>query len=190
MCPTPIGRLHTRVAIIALPAVLGAILWLITGREDWLVLIGVYLLLGVALDTAVYAWVIHWQPPWMTFVLALFELGLLYVLAQILELNLTTAEAIIFYWAAWLLAIWTKIVILPLVSLTYLESAGEFRRVEWSIPESQVPLPVGAVPEAEATAGLGPVLREASGVHAALPKRLPSPSAIHEVPAAMQAGGS
>ena len=47
MCPTPIGRLHTRVASIVLgPAVLGLILTLITGHLDWIVLVGVYLLLG------------------------------------------------------------------------------------------------------------------------------------------------
>ena len=73
MCPTPIGRIHTRVAILFLPALLGTILSLATGRPDWIVLIGVYLMLGVALDAGVYAWVIRYQPPWMTFVLAVFE---------------------------------------------------------------------------------------------------------------------
>ncbi len=52
MCPTPVGRIHTRVSTLLLPALLGFALWLIDGRLDWLVLIGVYLLLGVALDTA------------------------------------------------------------------------------------------------------------------------------------------
>ena len=186
MCPTPIGRVHTRVAILVLPALLGVILSLVTGREDFIVLIGIYLLLGVALDAGVYSWALKYQPPWMTFVLALFEFGLLYVLAHVLKLNLSNWEAVWFYWVSWLLAIWTKIVILPLASLTYLESAGEFRRVEWSIPESQVPLQI-AVSAEEAKAGPGPLVREASGVHAALPKRLPGPSAVHEVPTEMQA---
>ena len=44
-----------------------------------------------------------------------------------------------FYFAAWLLAIFTKIVVLPNLSLTYLESAGEFRTTEWSIPPSRHP---------------------------------------------------
>jgi hypothetical protein len=185
MCPTPIGRVHTRVSILVLPAILGTILSIVTGREDWIVLIGVYLLLGIALDAGVYSWVVKYQPPWMTFVLALFEFGLLYVLAHVLELKLSNWEAVWFYWVSWLLAIFTKIVILPLASLTYLESAGEFRRIDWSIPESQVPLSVIASEE-DAKGGPGPLVREASGVHASLPKRLPSPSAIHEVPAGMQ----
>ena len=51
-------------------------------------------------------------------------------------------EATIFYWACWVLAARIKIVILPIISLTYLESAGEFRRVQWSLPLEQVALPV------------------------------------------------
>jgi hypothetical protein len=171
-----------------LPAILATILSLITGREDWIVLIGVYLLVGIALDTGVYSWVVKYQPPWMTFVLTLFEFAIIYVLAHVLKLNLTNWEAVALFWASWLLAVFTKIVILPLASLTYLESAGEFRRIDWSIPESQVPLSVIASEE-EAKAGPGPIVREASGVHAALPKKLPSPSAIHEVPVTMQGGG-
>src|SRR3954453_22594425 len=100
MCPTVIGRVHSRVATIVLPAVLGLILSLVTGREDWIVLIGVYLLLGIALDAGAYSWALRYQPPWMTFVLALFEFALLYVLAHILKLNLTNWEAVGLYWAS------------------------------------------------------------------------------------------
>jgi hypothetical protein len=149
MCPTTIGRIHTRVAIIAfLPALLGVALSLLTQNASWIALIGIYLLLGVALDSLVYSWAIRYQPPWMTFVLALVELGILYVIATQVDLDLSAVEAIGFYWVAWLLAIWTKIALLPLVSLTYLESAGEFRRIEWSIPPSMQPVPVfSSVPE-------------------------------------------
>jgi len=183
MCPTPLGRVHTRVAILVLPAILGVVLSILTGRPDWIVLIGVYLLLGVALDTGLYSWLLKYQPPWMTFVLALGEFGLLYVLAQVLELNLSPAEAIIFYWVSWLLAIFTRITLLPLFSLTYLESAGEFRRIQWSLPPTQVSLPVLAS-AAEALQGPGPVLRSASGVHRAPLEKLPSPSGLHAVPPA------
>jgi pSer/pThr/pTyr-binding forkhead associated (FHA) protein len=165
MCPTTLGRIHTRVATLAfLPALLGLILWAATGKSDWLKLLGIYLLLGVALDVLVYAWAIKYQPPWMTFVLAVAELGLLYALARVLDIHLTTLEAIGFYWASWLLAIGTKIVVLPIVSLTYLESAGEFRRDEWSIPPELELMPIlptaagdehGAVVEA-ASRGLHP----------------------------------
>ena len=178
MCPTPIGRVHTRVASLTLPALLAVVLSLITGREDWIVLIGVYLVLGVALDTAAYPWLLRYQPPWMTFVLALAEFGMLYVLADVLKLELSPAEAIIFYWVAWSLAAITKVVILPIASLTYLESSLEFRRPEWSIPAPQESLPVIAaadVPEA------GSVIREASGAHAAPLELHPGPSGVHQV---------
>ena len=76
--------------------------------------------------------------------------GILLVISQIIGntadgglTNVGIGEAVIFYWICWILAIpLTKVVLLPLFSLTYLESAGEIRRIEWSIPESQVPLPV------------------------------------------------
>ena len=118
------------------PAVLGLILTLITGHLDWIVLVGVYLLMGVVLDTCVYPFVLKYQPPWMTFVLALAECGLLLAITQLLEgfPNISVLEATIFYWACWVLAAIVKIVILPIISLTYIESAGEFRRVEWSLP--------------------------------------------------------
>ncbi len=181
MCPTPIGRVHTRVAILVGPAILGLILSIVTGRPDWIVLIGVFLLLGVFLDACVYSWLLKYQPPWMTGVLALAEFGLLYVLAQLLELNLSPAEAIIFYWVSWVLATATRIALLPLASLTYIESAGEFRRIEWSIPPVQAPLPILISPEA-AQAGPGPLVRSASGVHAVPLEPLPSPSGVHQIP--------
>ncbi len=190
MCPTPTGRIHTRTAAIFLPALLGVILSLITGHWDWLALIGIYYVMGIFLDTAVYSWLFRFQPPWMTVVLAIAELGLLLVLSQVIAQsndggglsNIQIWEAIVFYVAAWILAIpITKVVLLPLLSLTYLESAGEIRRTEWSIPESQVPLPVLAS-GAEAKRGPGPVVREASGVHAKPLPQLPSPSGVHRLP--------
>src|SRR5918997_180224 len=191
MCPTPTGRIHTRTATIVLPALLGLILSLITGHWDWLVLVGVYYLLGVFLDTAVYSWLLKYQPPFVAVVLALSEFGLLLVLANLLNdasgaeqgaLNdIAVWEAAWFFWACWILASLTKIVILPIASLTYIESAGEFRRTEWSVPPPLEALPILAS-SAEAKAGPGPVIREASGVHARPLEPLPSPSGVHRLP--------
>lgn len=188
MCPTPTGRIHTRSAIIWAPALLGLILSLITGQPDWIVIIGIYFLMGITLDTLVYSWAFKYQPPWMTFLLAVGEWGILLVLVGLLNdasdgklPNVSVLEASIFYWVSWILAIWTKVVILPLISLTYLESAGEFRRIQWSIPPQNVAVPVLASTE-EAKAGPGPVVREASGAHARPLEPLPSPSGVHSVP--------
>ena len=84
MCPTPTGRIHTRTATIILPALFGLIVSLVTGHFDWLALIGIYYIQGIFLDTAVYSWLFRFQPPWMTFVLAIAELGLLLVTSQII----------------------------------------------------------------------------------------------------------
>jgi hypothetical protein len=179
MCPTLVGRIHSRVASLVLPAALGIVLSLVTGREDWIVLIGVLLLLGTALDTLVYTWLIRYQPPWLTGVVGLAELGFLFVLAHLLELHLTDLEAIVFYLVSWSLATATRIALFPTFSLTYLESAGEFRRIEWSIPAPQEQLPVYASPAD--TGSAGPVLRAASGVHAVPLEPKPGLSGVHEV---------
>jgi hypothetical protein len=127
---------------------------------------------------------LKYQPPWVGFVLALSEFGLLLVLAGILNdragglSHVSIPEAAVFFWACWILAALTKIVVLPIASLTYVESAGEFRRTEWSIPPPLEPLPILAS-SAEAKAGPGPVIREASGVHARPLEPLPSPSGVH-----------
>src|SRR3954452_8312357 len=188
MCPTPTGRIHTRTATFVPPTVLGLVLSLVTGHWDWLVLVGVYYLLGTFLDTAVYSWLLKYQPPGVAIVLALSEFGLLLVLAGILNdqsggglSHIAVWEAAWFFWACWILAALTKIVILPIASLTYIESAGEFRTTEWSVPPPLEALPILAS-SAEAKAGPGPVIREASGVHAPPLEPLPSPSGVHRVP--------
>jgi hypothetical protein len=187
MCPTPIGRLHTRTAIFAGPALIGLVFSLVSGHWDWLVLVGVYFMLAIFLDSAIYPWLLKWQPPWMGGVLAIAEFGLLLVLASILNdktgglHNISIGEAIWFYWLCWVVAAVTKIVVLPIASLTYVESAAEFRTTEWSVPPPLEPLPILASSE-EAKAGPGPVLREASGVHAKPLEPLPSPSGVHRLP--------
>jgi hypothetical protein len=186
MCPTVLGRVQTRVAILIPPAILGAILSLVFDTPGFVTIIGVYLLLGVALDAGLYSWVIKWQPPWLTFVLAIGEFILMYILAMVLKLGLEPWAAVVWFWVAWTLAIWTKIVILPLISLTWIENAGEFRSTGWSIPTEQEPLPAAGTLTAPPVAAAGPpaLAREFSAVRE-VPQELrsvPSPSGVYRRP--------
>ena len=158
------------------------ILSLATGKAGWIVLIGVYLLLGVALDTGFYPFVIRWQPPWLTFVLALGEFVLLYVLSQVLEIGLSPVEAIVFYWVSWAIAITTKIVVLPILSLGWIENAGEFRATGWAVVAQQAPVPAAAV--AAVPAEPPPLAREFAA-ESELPRAVreaPSPSTVDAIP--------
>ena len=130
MCPTVLGRVETRTFTLIGPALLGLILWLVTGNEGFLVLIGILLLEGVALDTAFYPYVIKWQPPWLTFVLAIGEFVILYTLAQVLDVGVKPVDAVWFYWVSWVMANWTKIVVFPIISLSWIENVGYCGRGE------------------------------------------------------------
>jgi len=195
MCPTVLGRVQTRVAILIPGAILATILSLVTHNEGWIVTVGIYLLMGVALDTLVYPYLIKWQPPWLTFLLAVGEFFILYVLVKTLKPGHAPYgdpnnffsfgndwRPILLYWVVWLMAITTKIVILPLVSLSWIENGGEFRRVGWSVAPEYQTLPVLAAIEPSSAGGLA---REFSSMHA-VPEaaELARPlSAVHQVPA-------
>ena len=189
MCPTVLGRVQTRVAILVGPAILAVMLSLVTENEGWIVTIGVYLLVGVALDTIFYPRVIRWQPPWLTFLLALTEFVLVFMLVTVLQpgrpgfgdpdalVGSADVKVIVFFWVSWLLAILTKIVVLPIVSLSWLENGGEFRVTGWSVQPEAEPLPLvaAATPEAASTR----LVRELSAVHDRPVERRPPLSGVH-----------
>ncbi len=183
MCPTPLGRIQTRTFVLIGPAILGVVLSLLTGNEGWIVLIGIYLLMGITLDILFYPRVIKWQPPWLTFLLAVGEFVILYTLSQVAEVGLQPIDAVWFYWVSWIIANVTRIVTFPILSLTWIESGGEFRRTGWSIEPDQQPMP--AVPAGTPAGGQGVLAREFSSVNQ-VPvelQNLPSPSGTHRRPA-------
>jgi hypothetical protein len=186
MCPTVLGRVQTRWAILIVPAMIAGAISLVTGNVGWIVLIGLYFLIGVALDTAFYPFIIRWQPPWLTFTLAVGEFVLVFIAAHFLKVPLTDLEAVLEYWVAWWIAIWTKVAILPLLSLSWIENAGEFRSTDWSVSPEYQPMPVNVFTPQQAGAGPPRLAREFSAL-IEIPGELrdvPSPSVIRRVPTA------
>lgn len=185
MCPTPIGRVQTRWSILIMPAIIATIISLIDQNPGWIILIGVYFVIGVGLDTLFYPFIIRWQPPWLTFTLAAGEFVIVYVVGKVLFVTLTPLEAILLYWCAWWMAIWTKVVVLPLISLSWIEDAGEFRSTGWSVVPEFLPLPVTAFPETPATGEPPAVARRFSAAASDIPeelRRAPSLSGRRKVP--------
>jgi hypothetical protein len=185
MCPTVLGRVQTRWAILIIPAIIAAIVSIATQNEGWIVLIGLYFVIGVVLDTCFYPFIIRWQPPWLTFTLAVGEFVLVFLAAHYFKVGLTNAEAILEYWIVWVIAIWTKVVILPLLSLSWIENAGEFRSTDWSVAPEYLPLPVSAFTPAQVEGGPPPLARKFSAAAIEIPeelRRAPSPSGVHQVP--------
>jgi hypothetical protein len=185
VCPTVLGRVQTRWAILIIPALIATVISLVTGNEGWIVLIGVYFVVGVALDIGFYPFIIRWQPPWLTFTLAVGEFVIVFVLAHILKVGLTNPEAILEYWIAWWIAIWTKVVILPLISLSWIENAGEFRSTDWSVAPEYQPLPISVFTPPAPGGGPPPLARQFSAAVIEIPeelRRAPSPSGVHRIP--------
>ena len=184
MCPTVLGRIETRTATLVGPALLGAILSLLTSNEGWLVLIGIVLLQGVVLDVLLYPQLIRWQPPWLTFVLGAGEFVVVFVLARVAKVGLSTPDAIWFYWLSWGMAVATKIVVLPILELTWIESGGEFRATAWSVTPELEPVPALGVAAVSTEAGPPRLAREFSAAHEvpAELRDLPPPTGVWEVP--------
>jgi hypothetical protein len=185
MCPTVLGRVQTRWAILIFPAILATIVSIITGNAGWIVLVGLYFVIGVALDTCFYPFIIRWQPPWLTFTLAFGEFVLVFIAAHFLKVNLTDLEAILEYWIVWWIAIWTKVVILPLISLSWVEDAGEFRATDWSVSPEYLPLAITVFTPAQATGGPPALARSFSAAVIEIPEELrnaPSPSGVFQLP--------
>jgi len=183
MCPTILGRIETRTFILIGPAIIGAVLSILTGNEGFIVVIGIYLLQGVILDIFFYPYVIKWQPPWLTFTIAVGEFVIVYTLAQILKVGLKPVDALLFFWLSLTIAIWTKVVILPIISLSWIENAGEFRITGWAVPPEVEPIPVMAAEPAGAPGEIR-LVREFSAVNQ-IPDELrnvPAPSGVHQAP--------
>jgi hypothetical protein len=188
MCPTVLGRVETRTAILTGPALVAVILSLATQNEGWIVLIGIYLLVGVTLDVLFYPHVIKWQPPWLTFVLGAGEFAIVYVLAHVAKVGLASVDALWFFWASWVFAVVTRIVALPLVSLTWIEDGGEFRRPGWSITPEREPVAALGVADVGAETTVPVLAREFSAVFE-VPEELrsvPSPSQVITIPPEMR----
>ena len=79
-----------------------------------------------------------------------------------------------------------KVAILPLLSLSWIENAGEFRQTGWSVAPEYQPLAITVFTPPSEGSGPPPLAREFSSVRE-LPaelRNLPSPSGVRKIPTA------
>ena len=75
--------------------------------------------------------------------------------------------------------------ILPLVSLSWIENAGEFRSTDWSVAPEYVPLAITAFTPTQQTGGPPPLARSLLRGVIEIPeelRRAPSPSGVFQIP--------
>jgi hypothetical protein len=115
---------------------------------------------------------------------------ILFVLIKVLEpgqsgfgdadalLGMDDWKPIALYWGSWTLAVVTRIVLLPLVTLSWLEDGGEFRTTDWSIAAEAQPVSVTAA--VDATAAESRLVREFTTVRKI--ERQPPLTNVQKVP--------
>ena len=157
------GRLETRLAA-ALPPFLVAVALSPVLHVWWpLELLGLMLVIGLALDAALYDRLLPYQPGWLALPLGLLELALTMAAARALELNAPLWPALALFAGSWLVLQVLAHAGLPLLRLTWPEDGGELggagRLLSAAAPAALL-LIVGTAWAVEP-----PTVRLAAGVH-------------------------
>ncbi|HEX2505197.1 MAG TPA: right-handed parallel beta-helix repeat-containing protein [Gaiellaceae bacterium] len=122
------GRLESRLAGALLPAAAALALAAALGKWWPVVLAGLMVAVGVALDGSVYHRLLPYQPGWAALPLGALELGGVMGLATALDVNAPLAPALGLFAAAWLTAQVVGHAALPLARRSYAEDGGELGR--------------------------------------------------------------
>ena len=122
------GRIETRLAAAVLPVVVATVLSPLLHKWWPLELVGLMLVIGLALDVALYHRLLPYQPGWTAVPLGLLELSLVMVAANALELNAPLRPALAFFAGSWLVLQLLAHAGLPLARLSWPEDGGELGR--------------------------------------------------------------
>lgn len=137
MCPTLLARLQTRLATLALPALVACAWGLATRDAAWPAFVGLMLVCGAALDACVYRPLVRWQPAWLGAAMAVFEWAFVVGVTEMLGFPRGGVATSLAYWAAWAAAQAVRVALLPVLFVTRLEEGGELGRSRWWIPDGQ-----------------------------------------------------
>jgi nitrous oxidase accessory protein NosD len=122
------GRIESRLAA-ALVALAAACVVAAALRDWWpLELAAAMIVVGIALDAAVYHPLLPYQPGWAAVALGALELGLVFVLVRALRIDAPLGGALALFAGTWLAAQVLGHALLPLLRLSYAEDGGELGR--------------------------------------------------------------
>ena len=128
MAYTLSGRLQSRLAAALVPLLVACVLSAALAAWWPLELAGLMLGVGLALDL-VYDRVLDYQPGWLAVPLGVLELGVVMVLARLVELGAPLVPALVFYVGSWVLAQALAHAGFPLLRLSYTDDGGELGRL-------------------------------------------------------------
>lgn len=140
MCFTSLGRIQTRLCSLALPLLVSSLFAIFERTGDYWTLFALMALVALTLDLSVYAWLIRYQPRWLTIALGALEfvvIAKLLDLAPTISLHLSFSQMLSYYVLAWLSGWITTQALLPLLWPRWAEDGGEFRRVAVASPSQQ-----------------------------------------------------
>jgi hypothetical protein len=157
------GRIESRLAAALLPVAVAAVYSLAVERWWPIELVGLMLVVGLALDAAVYHQLLPYQPAWLALPLGALELAATMALAIGLGLGAPLAPALALFVGAWLVAQLLAHAGFPLAHLTYTDDGGELGsagRALWAAAPVAVAATLGV-----AWATQPPTVRLTAGVH-------------------------
>jgi hypothetical protein len=157
------GRLESRLVATLVPAVAAALLALALHRWWPVELAALMIAVGLALDLALYHWLLPYQPGWAALPLGALELGVVTALALTFRLGAPLDAAIAFFCGSWLLAQLLGQAVFPLLRLSYADDGGELGRAGLAATAVVAALFLAAGGTAWAT--MPPTVTLAAGVH-------------------------
>lgn len=128
MCYSLAGRIQTRLVALLVPALLAALLIVLSGDQRYFTMFMVMAVISLDLDLFLYPHLFSYQSRWHTYTLAVFEFMLTLIVVRWLAGTLPIYAIVWYYAAAWVGGYFLVNAILPVLDPMWVEHGGEIGR--------------------------------------------------------------